>query len=207
MAENIENRVYELLLNEIMTVSDLAQQIGAEKNEIKKCLKSLMASNYIVKAGIVSKNGKFIQQYQANPVKRARFSDWKPPEIKEMVATKWHWLVQHAKNLKLGKRTDIGSFTYINARKIVEIQDDVQIGSHCSIYSSTSIDNKEGKVILKRNCKIGSHCTIMPLVTIGENSIIGAHSFVNKDIPKNVVAFGRPAKVKRKLRISEINYG
>jgi acetyltransferase-like isoleucine patch superfamily enzyme len=35
----------------------------------------------------------------------------------------------------------------------------------------------------------------MPGVTIGENSIIGAHSFVTKDIPDNSLAFGVPAKV------------
>jgi len=34
-------------------------------------------------------------------------------------------------------------------------------------------------------------------VTIGENAIIGAHSFVNKDIPANCVAYGVPAKVVR----------
>ena len=54
---------------------------------------------------------------------------------------------------------------------------------------------KEGKVILKKNCRIGSHSVIMPGVTVGENSIIGAFSFVNKDIPDNTIAVGVPAKV------------
>ena len=40
----------------------------------------------------------------------------------------------------------------------------------------------------------------MPGVTIGENSIIGAFSFVNKDIPDNVIAVGIPAKVLRKIK-------
>jgi len=39
----------------------------------------------------------------------------------------------------------------------------------------------------------------MPGVRIGENSIIGAFSFVNKDIPANVVALGQPAKVVKEL--------
>lgn len=81
----------------------------------------------------------------------------------------------------------------------------MQIGSHCSIYSVSTIDNKEGQVILKTNCRIGSHSVIMPGVTIGENSIIGAFSFVNEDIPDNVVAVGVPAKVIRKLRKEKIN--
>lgn len=75
----------------------------------------------------------------------------------------------------------------------------MQIGSHCSIYSVSTIDNKEGPVKLKRNCKIGSHSVIMPGVSVGENSIIGAFSFVNKDIPANVVALGVPANVIKKI--------
>ena len=59
--------------------------------------------------------------------------------------------------------------------------------------------SKVGQVILKNNCKIGSHSSVMPGVTIGENSVIGAHSFVNKNIPDNVIAFGIPAKVIRKI--------
>jgi len=39
----------------------------------------------------------------------------------------------------------------------------------------------------------------MPGVTIGENSVVGAFSFVNKDIPDNVTAFGVPAKVIKKV--------
>ena len=80
------------------------------------------------------------------------------------------------------------------------IEDKVQIGSHCSIYSVSTIDDKEGKVILKKNCKIGSHSVIMPGVSVGENSIIGAFSFVNKNIPDNVIAFGIPVKVIKKIK-------
>jgi acetyltransferase-like isoleucine patch superfamily enzyme len=129
-----------------------------------------------------------------------RFKNWKKPKIEEGKLTKWNWLVQHKENLKLGNKTDIGAFVYINAKNGVIIEDNVQIASHCSIYSISTIDSKEGKVVLKKNCKIGSHSMIMPGVTIGENSMIGAFSFVNKDIPSNVVAFGRPVKVVRKIK-------
>ena len=128
-----------------------------------------------------------------------RFKNWKKPIIKEGRLTKYNWLVQGVKNFKLGNKTDIGAFSYIMARNGVVIEDFVQVGSHCSIYSESTIDNKKGKVILKKNCKIGSHSLIMPGVIIGENSIIGAFSFVNKDVPDNVVAFGIPAKVVKKI--------
>jgi acetyltransferase-like isoleucine patch superfamily enzyme len=90
--------------------------------------------------------------------------------------------------------TDIGAFTYINAKHGVTIGDFVQIGSYCSIYSVSTIDDKTGPVVLKKNCKVGSHSTIMPGVTVGENTIIGAHSFVNRDVADNVVVAGVPAK-------------
>ena len=129
-----------------------------------------------------------------------RFKDWKHPEIEEGELTKYNWVVQHKDKFKLGHKTDIGAFTYINAKNGVVIEDCVQLGSHCSIYSVSTIDDKEGEVILKKNCKIGSHSVIMPGVTIGENSIIGAFSFVNKDIPVNVIAFGIPVEVIKNIK-------
>jgi acetyltransferase-like isoleucine patch superfamily enzyme len=129
----------------------------------------------------------------------SRFKDWEYPEIKEGQPTKYNWVVQHLANFSLGYKTDIGAFTYINAKHGVIIEDLVQIGSHCSVYSVSTIDNKEGKVTLKKNCKIGSHSVVMPGVTVGENSVVGACSFVNRDIPDNVVAAGVPARVIRKI--------
>ena len=129
-----------------------------------------------------------------------RFTNWKYPKIEEGKPTKFNWIVQNIEGLNLGFKTDIGAFSYINALNGVVIEQDVQIGSHCSIYSVSTIGDLNGKVILKKNCQIGSHSTILPGVSIGENSIIGAHSLVNKDIPENVIAYGVPAKVIRKLK-------
>lgn len=127
------------------------------------------------------------------------FKNWKPPKFDKNGKTKWNWLCQHHQNLNLGKYIDIGAFTYINASEGVEIEDLVQIGSHCSIYSVSTIDEKKGKVVIKKGAKIGTHSTIMPGITIGENAIIGAYSFVTVDIPANTLAFGIPVKVVKKL--------
>ncbi|MDO8667865.1 MAG: acyltransferase [bacterium] len=123
-----------------------------------------------------------------------RFSKWVAPEIKHGKPTKWNWLVLYPDGLKLGKNTDIGAYTLIVAKYGVEIGDNVQIGSHCSVYSYSTIDDKSGKVVLGDNCRIGTHSSIMPGIKIGENAIIGAHSFVNKDVPANSVFVGVPAK-------------
>ncbi|MBN1692133.1 MAG: acyltransferase [Dehalococcoidales bacterium] len=109
--------------------------------------------------------------------------------------TKWHWVCQYHDNLKLGKETDIGAFTYINARYGVEIGENVQIGSHCSIYSWSTIDGKKGKVTIKKNARVGTHTVIMPGVTIGESAVVGACSFVNEDVADNTVVAGVPARI------------
>jgi len=132
-----------------------------------------------------------------------RFSNWKYPDIVDGVPTKYSWIVQNLDGFAMGYNTDIGSFSYINALHGVTIEDEVQIGSHCSIYSISTIDNSSGKVVLKKNCRIGSHSTILPGITVGKNSIVGAHSLVNKDIPDNVLAHGVPAKVVRKIDNNE----
>ena len=128
-----------------------------------------------------------------------RFSNWDYPEIEDGKPTKYNWVVQNKDGLKLGYKTDIGAFCYINAKYGVELEESVQVGSHCSIYSVSTIDDKQGKVHLKQNSKLGSHSTVLPGVTIGKNSIVGAHSLVIEDIPDNVIAFGIPAKVMRSI--------
>jgi len=49
------------------------------------------------------------------------------------------------------------------------------------------------------NVWIGGHVCVLPGVTIGDNSVIGAGSVVNKDIPANVVAAGNPCRVIRRI--------
>ena len=131
-----------------------------------------------------------------------RFADWQYPVIEEGKPTKYNWVVQHVNKLKLGYKTDIGAFTYINAEYGVNIEDYVQIGSHCSVYSVSTIDGKKGPVTLRKNCRIGAHSVVMPDVTVGENAVVGAMSLVNKDVPDNAVVMGVPAKIKERKRFN-----
>lgn len=50
-----------------------------------------------------------------------------------------------------------------------------------------------------RNCWLGAGVIVMPGVTIGDNTVIGAGSVVTKDIPANVVAVGNPCRVLRPI--------
>lgn len=132
-------------------------------------------------------------------MKKERFKNWRFPKFDKSGMTQWQWMCQGVKGLKLAKNTDIGAFTYVNAKCGVIIEEDVQIGSHCSIYSVSTIDDKQGPVRICKGARIGSHTMIMPNVTIGENSVVGAHSFVKEDVPANTLAFGVPTKKVKKL--------
>ncbi len=54
-------------------------------------------------------------------------------------------------------------------------------------------------VHIGRNCWLGAGVQVMPGVTIGDNSVIGAGSVVTKDVPANVVAVGSPCRVLREI--------
>lgn len=54
-------------------------------------------------------------------------------------------------------------------------------------------------VHIGKNCWIGAGAILLPGVTIGDHTIIGAGSVVTKNIPANVVAVGNPCKVLREI--------
>ena len=61
-------------------------------------------------------------------------------------------------------------------------------------------------VHIGRNCWIGAGAIIMPGVTVGDNTVIGAGSLVTKDIPANVVAYGSPCRVIREISEHDRTY-
>lgn len=61
-------------------------------------------------------------------------------------------------------------------------------------------------VHIGKNCWLGAGVLVMPGVTIGDNSVIGAGSVVTKDIPANSVAVGNPCKVLREINDHDKEY-
>lgn len=61
-------------------------------------------------------------------------------------------------------------------------------------------------VRIGKNCWLGAGVLVMPGVTIGDNTVIGAGSVVTKDIPANVVAVGNPCRVLREISEHDREY-
>lgn len=83
----------------------------------------------------------------------------------------------------------------------------ISIGDNCTICPNVRLIahdastknslgyTKIGLINIRENCFIGDSAIVLPNVTIGPNSIIGAGSVVTKNVPPNMIAVGNPAKV------------
>lgn len=125
--------------------------------------------------------------------------NWNRPKPEHNIPTPWNWVAAYPKLLIIGDYVDIGAFTYLQAEYGIILEDYVNIGGGCHIYSVNTIDDTKGLVRLEEGSKIGAHSVILPGVVVGENSKVGAFSLVKEDIPDGVIAAGQPAKVIKKI--------
>lgn len=130
-----------------------------------------------------------------------------------------------------GARVEIGAFTMINGAEIV-CDDSIEIGAHGLIswnvllmdnyrvpraierrraYLDAILQNdlraiglqtQPSPIVIGSNVWIGQDCVVLPGVSIGNGSIIGARSGVIESIPEFSVAAGNPARVIRRLEHS-----
>lgn len=112
----------------------------------------------------------------------------------------------YGRNITVGKDVFINSGCCFQDQGGIEIGDGSLIGQQVVIATlNHSLDPADrqsmlpAKVVIGKNVWIGAHATILPGVTIGDNSVIGAGAVVNRNIPADSVAVGVPAKVVRKV--------
>ena len=129
------------------------------------------------------------------------------------------WIVPPMK-FTIGKHISIGEGCYFN-QGITMIDDwKIEIGDRCLFGPNVTLCTTGHAISPKHrgdgmysfpikignNCWIGANVVILPNVTIGDNSVIGAGSIVTKDIPANVVAFGAPCHVFREINEKDDEY-
>jgi maltose O-acetyltransferase len=111
--------------------------------------------------------------------------------------------------LEIGDRVLINHGCSIGATKLVRIGERCNIGSQSILidnaFHELDPDRRDERpepqpVILEPNVWLAARVIVLPGVTIGRNSVLGAGSVVTRDIPPDVLAAGIPAKVIRPLR-------
>ena len=106
--------------------------------------------------------------------------------------------VEIQRGVTIGNNCKIEPFAFIPVG--VTIEDDVFIGPHvCFTNDKYPKATGEWEVLpttVKKGASIGANSTVVCGTTIGENALIGAGSVVTKDIPRNAICFGNPAKIR-----------
>ena len=117
------------------------------------------------------------------------------------------------KNLYLHDRAEINKGCFLLAKDKIEIGNNSTLAYGVTILTSANPNgpyNKLSKlypaitapVLIGNDVWVGANAIILPGVTIGNYSVIGAGSVVTKDVPEGVLAAGNPAVIKKKLYTS-----
>ncbi|MDT0425270.1 maltose acetyltransferase domain-containing protein [Streptomyces evansiae] len=117
-------------------------------------------------------------------------------------------------HLDYGSHLRIGARTFVNYGLTALDVADITIGADCQLGPYVQLltpthplepgprrEKWESArpITLGDNVWLGGGVLVLPGITIGENSVVGAGSVVTKDIPPNAVAVGNPARVVRTL--------
>ncbi len=129
-------------------------------------------------------------------------------------STKQNFLIEQPFYCDYGYNISIGENFYANHNLIildpgkVEFGDNVFIGPNCAFYTPQHPLDSETRnkgleyafpIKIGNNVWLGGNVVVLPGVSIGDNSVIGAGSVVTKNIPPNVIAAGNPCKVIREI--------
>ena len=109
--------------------------------------------------------------------------------------------------VKIGKNVVISAYAIIDPffPELITIDDNVIIGVGATILAHEYSQEKlrKGRVHIKKRALIGAGSLIRCGITIGEHAVIGAKSFVNKDVPDHATAGGVPVRlnIKKKKKV------
>jgi len=114
------------------------------------------------------------------------------------------------KNITVGKNVFINSCCKFQDQGGIFIGNGVLIGHNVTLATLNHDENPDNRqaiypksIHISDNVWIGSNATILSGVTIGQGAIIGAGAVVTKDVPKNTIVTGIPAKIIKKIEVKE----
>ncbi|MAD74466.1 MAG: acetyltransferase [Rheinheimera sp.] len=119
----------------------------------------------------------------------------------------------YCSNISVGENVVVRPSTMIFADEHAEviIEDNVMMGAGVHFYVNNHRFDRidiplieqgyypSERIVIRKGAWIGANAIILPGVTVGENSVVGAASVVTKSVPDNCVVVGSPAKVIKKI--------
>ena len=120
-----------------------------------------------------------------------------------------------------GKHVHLGKKVYANFNFTCVDDTHIYIGDHTMIAPNVTLTTATHPILpelrekeyqfnmpihIGKNCWLGAGVIVLPGVTIGDNTVVGAGSVVNKDLPANVVAVGVPCRVLRPISERDKEY-
>lgn len=112
--------------------------------------------------------------------------------------------------LHIGNRCFLGDGVMLDVRGGVTLEDDVTISNRTNIVSHINVGfadhplqetypTRESPVLFKRGAYVGTGAIILPGITVGERSVVGAGAVVTKSVSSRTLVAGVPARVIKKL--------
>jgi dTDP-4-amino-4,6-dideoxy-D-glucose acyltransferase len=156
------------------------------KGKLKKCGEGVkiyplakLAFPHVIELGQYCKIRDFVFIFAGKGVTIGQYSDLQP-----------HTVIWGGGTTIIGDRVSVGPGTVLlsavySHAKGLKMVDGLPDGSTNALY---------GKLVIGNDVYIGANCSLMPNITIGEGAVVGAGSFVNKDIEPWTVVAGSPAK-------------
>ncbi|MDE1513673.1 sugar O-acetyltransferase [Vibrio sp. dsl-7] len=157
------------------------------------------------------------------------FNQTRPSELAQRQQLLGRFLAEMGENCYIepplranwGRHTHLGHNVYANFNLTlvddthIYIGDSVMIGPNVTLATAghpiapeyrEKVAQFNVPIHIGRNVWLGANCVVLPGVTIGENTVIGAGSVVKHSIPSNVVAVGNPCRVLRPINDRDREY-
>jgi maltose O-acetyltransferase len=196
------------------------------KTEMQKCLDGEVFNTSDREIQILIHNArKLTKSYNSTPstdsVKRNKILNELFGEIGDNVNIDTPFYCDYGQHIFVGKNVIINiNCTFVDCNKIT-IGNNVLIASNVQIYTATHSTDVNKRLVadwtpdselpyfrtyalpvkIEDNVWIGGGVIILPGVSIGKNSVIGAGSIVTESVPENCVAVGNPCRVIRKMDV------
>lgn len=112
-------------------------------------------------------------------------------------------------HIKIGKNVFVNHGCSFLDQGGITLEDNVMLGPHVRLVTSNhpldymkrrAMSTNSNPIIVKKDAWIGCNAIILPGITIGERSVVGAGAIVTKDVPPDTVVVGNPARPIKNLK-------